>query len=217
MASASISPGFFTFNPGDGQCRPINLFGPQGATPEASDFVSATTINAFRLEQLSLLATLAGEIPQLRLPGGAVGFAVGAEYRDESSRSRFDPLAAGVIPVDTPDASAGQLGQIQRPKWATSGSLAYRRGLANLRWVTHYQTSQFLRGVNARKGRELYGDMARSGGAYVHDLAASYDFPSWQLYGGVKNVFDRKPFATERASPVTAWVRVLFLGFNIML
>ncbi|MCC5887273.1 MAG: TonB-dependent receptor [Gammaproteobacteria bacterium] len=515
-----FSPGFFTFNPGDGQCRPINLFGPQGASPEAIDFVSTTTVDDFRLEQLSLLATLAGEIRQLRLPGGTVGFAVGAEYRDESSRSRFDPLARGVIPVDTPDAAAGQLvrnlglaqnslvhnprnifndsssgydvyelffefslpllsdarfareltldasyrfsdystvgsthsygfglawapiddvrlrgslsravrapnitelfspaeavtfgpgiepcepaeinalldagdpsgpirqancaaelgadftnplsasfggaiegnpalqeetadtytigvafhprfldgltlhadywnvqiddaiesisgadilkncydspnfpdntfcgliernpdassqqfqgltfirqspinfgavessgvdfgasylfnglggeftanlngtwvrelnfffdptdasavdpqlGAIQRPKWAATGNLAYRRGPMNLRWTTHYQTSQFLRGVSARNGRELYGDMARSGSSHVHDLAASYDFPRWQLYGGVNNVLDRKPFATERAWPVTPRGRVLFLGFNMML
>lgn len=516
-----FAPGFFTFNPGDGQCRPINLFGPDGMTPGSREFISATTVDEFRLEQLSFLATLAGEIPQLQLPGGAVGFAVGAEYRDESSRSRFDPLAVGVIPVDTPDASAGQLvrdlglpqnslvhnprnifndssngydvyeffvefslpvlsdarfareltldasyrfsdystvgtthsygfglawapvddvrlrgsisravrapnitelfapaeavafgpgvepcepaaiaalvdagdptgpirqancaaelgadftnplsasfggsiegnpdlseetadtftigialqprfldgltlhadywqvkiddaiesisgadilnncydspnfpnndfcaliernpdqnsqqfqgltfirqspinfgaiesagvdfggsylfdalggefaanfngtwvqkldfffdptdssavdpqlGEIQRPKWATSGSLAYRRGPMHMRWVTHYQSSQFLRGVNARNGREIYGDMARSGNAYVHDVAASYDFDGgWQVYGGINNVFDRNPFRTERAWPVTPRGRVLFLGFNMAL
>ncbi len=103
-----FDPGFFTFNPGDGQCVPLSLFGRGAATPEAIDFVSATTVDSFRLEQLVFSASLAGEVPRFELPGGAIGFAVGAEYREEKSRQSFDPLKLGIVPVDTPDAQAGQ-------------------------------------------------------------------------------------------------------------
>lgn len=104
----NFQPGFFTFNPGDGQCVPISLFGPNASTQEAIDFVTTTVKDDFRLEQLVFSASLAGELPFFELPAGRIGFAIGAEYRDEKSRSSFDPLKLGIVPVDTPDAQAGQ-------------------------------------------------------------------------------------------------------------
>ena len=55
--------------------------------------------------------TVIGDLDQLfTLPGGSAGFAAGFEYRDESSdSSTFDPLVRGVVPVTTPDATAGDL------------------------------------------------------------------------------------------------------------
>lgn len=106
----AFDPGFFTFNPGDGQCVPVDLLsGRRGTTPEAVDFITATTVNDFELEQLVFTANLAGELPFLELPGGAIGFAVGAEYREEKNTQSYDPLIRGVIPVTTPDATAGTL------------------------------------------------------------------------------------------------------------
>lgn len=102
-----FDPGFFTFNPGDGQCAPVSLFGPNAASQEAIDFITATTVDDFRLEQLVFSGSIAGEIPQFELQGGPIGFAVGAEYREEKSKANFDALKRGVIPVDTPDAQAG--------------------------------------------------------------------------------------------------------------
>ncbi|HSG89467.1 MAG TPA: TonB-dependent receptor [Pseudomonadales bacterium] len=106
----AYDPGFFTFNPGDGQCVPINLLGGRNSsTPAGVDFVTTTTQDTFELEQTVFTANLAGELPFLELPGGAIGFAVGAEYREEKNDQSYDPLVKGVIPVDTPDAVAGTL------------------------------------------------------------------------------------------------------------
>ncbi len=107
----AFDPGFFTFNPGDGSCKPANILGGRGAiSQEAIDFVTTTVLNVFDLEQIVLSAVMTGDTEDfLTLPAGAIGFAVGAEYRDEKSTSTFDPLVRGVIPVDTPDASAGTL------------------------------------------------------------------------------------------------------------
>jgi outer membrane receptor protein involved in Fe transport len=105
----AFDPGFFTFNPGDGQCRPLSLLsGPVGATPEAVDFVTTTTTDTFTLEQTVFTANLAGEVPAFELPGGRIGFAVGAEYREEKNEQEYDPLVRGVIPVSTIDGAAGQ-------------------------------------------------------------------------------------------------------------
>lgn len=104
-------PGFFTFNPGDGQCRPANILGGVGAiSQEAIDFITTTTVNVDELEQLVFDMILTGDTGAfLELPGGPVGFAVGFEFREEVSKSTIDPLEIGIIPVTTPDANAGDL------------------------------------------------------------------------------------------------------------
>ena len=104
-------PGFFTFNPGDGQCRPANILGGVGAiSQDAIDFITATTVNEFELEQLVFSAIFTGDTGSfLELPGGPIGFAAGFEFREETSRSTFDPLVLGIVPVTTPDANEGDL------------------------------------------------------------------------------------------------------------
>jgi outer membrane receptor protein involved in Fe transport len=104
-------PGFFTFNPGDGSCRPANILGGVGAiSQDAIDFITTTVRNEFQLEQLVFSAIFTGDTGGfLELPGGPVGVAFGAEYREERSESEFDPLVRGVIPVTTPDATQGDL------------------------------------------------------------------------------------------------------------
>lgn len=104
-------PGFFTFNPGDGQCKPANILaGIGGISQEAIDFITATVVNEFELEQFVVSAIFTGDTGKfLNLPGGPVGFAAGFELREDQSRSTFDPLVRGVIPVSTPDVDAGDL------------------------------------------------------------------------------------------------------------
>lgn len=104
-------PGFFTFSPGDGQCRPANVLGGVGAiSQDAINFITTTTVNQFELEQLVFDMIFTGDTGAfLELPGGPIGFAAGFEFREEISRSNFDPLVLGIIPSDTPDANAGDL------------------------------------------------------------------------------------------------------------
>ncbi|MEP3049830.1 MAG: TonB-dependent receptor [Erythrobacter sp.] len=103
--------GFFTFNPGDGTCRPANIIGGVGAiSQEAIDFITTTTVNEFELEQLVFNAIFTGDTGGFfELPGGAIGFAGGIEYREETSESIFDPLVLGVLPVTTDEGAAGTL------------------------------------------------------------------------------------------------------------
>jgi outer membrane receptor protein involved in Fe transport len=103
------NPGFLTFNPGDGQCRPANILGGVGAiSQEAIDFITTTTVNQFELEQMVFDVIFTGDTGAfLELPGGPIGFAAGFEFREEISRSRFDPLVLGILPVTTDLGAAG--------------------------------------------------------------------------------------------------------------
>ncbi|MCK5745517.1 MAG: hypothetical protein KAH44_04845, partial [Oricola sp.] len=83
--------GYFTFNPGDGSCRPANILGgPNSISAEAVDFITATVINEFTLEQTVFNGILTGNFDKfVKLPGGSIGFATGFEYRKEESKSTF--------------------------------------------------------------------------------------------------------------------------------
>lgn len=104
-----IAPGFFTFRPGDGQCRPVSLFnGTNSVTPEGVDFITTPTTNRFRLEQTVITGLLTGDTGAFfNMPGGAIQFAMGAEYRKEKSRSRFNDLLLGSLPDGSPAGAAG--------------------------------------------------------------------------------------------------------------
>lgn len=104
-----IEGGYFTFNPGDGSCRPLSLFnGEQSVSQEAVDFITTPTTTRSQLKQLVVSANLVGDTGGFfNLPGGAVQFAVGGEYREERSSTVFDPLTLGYLPVTTSFGNEG--------------------------------------------------------------------------------------------------------------
>ncbi|MBF9149517.1 TonB-dependent receptor domain-containing protein [Novosphingobium jiangmenense] len=104
-----IARGFFTFRPGDGQCRPANLFGGTNSlSQEAVDFITTPVTNRSRLEQLVITGLIKGDTGSfLNLPGGPVQFVGGAEYRKEKSRTRFNDLLLGLLPEGSPAGPAG--------------------------------------------------------------------------------------------------------------
>lgn len=83
-----------TFAPGE--CQPLNLFGENNAANQAAiDWIMADTVDRTRMTQHVVSGTLTGDTRGiLELPGGPLSFAVGGEYRKESSRFTADPLAA---------------------------------------------------------------------------------------------------------------------------
>jgi outer membrane receptor protein involved in Fe transport len=104
-----IEGGFYTFNPGDGTCRPFSLFsGANDINQAAVDFITVPTTNRSKLEQLVFSANLIGDTGGfLNLPGGAIQFAVGAEYREERSTNTFNPYTLGILQIDTVNGDAG--------------------------------------------------------------------------------------------------------------
>jgi len=82
-----------TYTPGDGSCVPLNLFGEGSPSPEAIDWIMNTTTAVDEIEQKVLSGYLTGDTESwFSLAGGAMNWAFGAEYREESSESRPDPF-----------------------------------------------------------------------------------------------------------------------------
>lgn len=86
-----INPGATTFDPASGACVPTNIFAP--LTPEQAAFFGTSLTSNFEIDQLVVNATITGNSEDLfTLPAGAIGYAAGLEYRDESSRFEPDAL-----------------------------------------------------------------------------------------------------------------------------
>ncbi|MBB5687666.1 TonB-dependent receptor plug domain-containing protein [Sphingobium boeckii] len=90
--ASNIDPNNFdapatTFTPGTGSiCRPLNVLGSGVASPEALAFVLADNMTRSIIKQHVVSGSVTGDFDALfKLPGGSLGFAVGAEYRKESS------------------------------------------------------------------------------------------------------------------------------------
>ncbi len=100
----SWDDGYFSYTPGSGDCVPLNLWaGKPGASEQAIDWVTYTSVDEITLDQLVFSGSVVGDSSEwFELPGGPVGFAAGAEWREESSDARFDPWQRGVIPPGSP-------------------------------------------------------------------------------------------------------------------
>lgn len=97
--TSNIDPNNFdapatTFTPGAGSiCRPLNVLGNGVASQAALDFVLADNLSRSRVTQEVFSGYVSGDFDQLfTLPGGSLGFALGAEYRREKSSDTPDLL-----------------------------------------------------------------------------------------------------------------------------
>lgn len=82
-----------------GGCAPMNLYGYGNISPEAASYVT-TRVNADAdYNQTLFAANLTGSnMGALALPGGAIGWSIGAEYREETFKfSPSQDLATGSI------------------------------------------------------------------------------------------------------------------------
>jgi len=83
-----------TFTPGASSgCLPLNLLGNGVRNAAALDWVNADVNNRSRLRQRCCFGAISGDFGEIfELPGGPVGFALGAEYRKEESSFVPDQL-----------------------------------------------------------------------------------------------------------------------------
>jgi iron complex outermembrane receptor protein len=92
---------FFTFQPGDGQCKPANIWGGKGSiSQEAIDFFSYTRTVKEEIEQSVISGFVSGNSSEFfTLPAGPVSFAFGGEWREEKSAQEYDSYDQGILPV----------------------------------------------------------------------------------------------------------------------
>ena len=100
----TFDAGIYSFTPGDGQCVPANIWGGQDSIdPEAAAFFNPGLRDKFEYRQNVFSASLIGDTANfLNMPAGAIGFAVGIEYREERAKTTRDPFLRGVLPEGSP-------------------------------------------------------------------------------------------------------------------
>ncbi|MDP9414550.1 MAG: TonB-dependent receptor plug domain-containing protein, partial [Pseudomonadota bacterium] len=108
----------------DTRCVPVNLFGNGQVSQAALNYFGHTSFRNQNAEQYNAVGFVSGDLSQLfELPGGPVGFALGAEYRRETAFSQFDPVTQSgatflnIIPTfDPPDLEVKEaFGEIRLP------------------------------------------------------------------------------------------------------
>ncbi|KPF80256.1 hypothetical protein IP78_07325 [Brevundimonas sp. AAP58] len=124
LANPNVDPrvGARTFTPGPNSgCVPLNIFGDGSPSAEALAWVRTDSASSDKIEQTQLLGYISGDTEAFfSLPAGPISFALGAEYREEKSRSRVsdearlaqtvtDELAPGEqLPYDVTWEGSGQ-------------------------------------------------------------------------------------------------------------
>ena len=131
--------GYFSFVPGDGQCAPLNIWaGENGPSEAAKEFVLTNEYNTLELEQLVISASVSGDTESFfALPGGAVAFAAGVEYRDEESTAAFSPWARGILPAGSNFTPGTNISE-----YSTNGSLIFAPALASNNETGSYDVSE---------------------------------------------------------------------------
>jgi outer membrane receptor protein involved in Fe transport len=93
----------------DPACVPINVFGHRMPSAAALDYVRADMYRDEKAQQYNAVGFVSGDLSQLfELPGGPIGFALGAEWRRDTTYAAWDPQTtagltdANVIPIFDP-------------------------------------------------------------------------------------------------------------------
>jgi len=74
-----------------GGCSPLNIFGPNAATPGALAYIQHDATTLTTNTQTVFGGQINGDL--LRLPAGPLAFSIGAEYRRETTKVVADPLS----------------------------------------------------------------------------------------------------------------------------
>ncbi|MBS3823139.1 MAG: TonB-dependent receptor [Wenzhouxiangellaceae bacterium] len=97
-----------TFEPGDGQCVPVNILGFDTISQEAADFIFQPQTFTNDIDQQVVTATLSGDSEQwFSLPAGPIGFAGGFEYRKETSEFQPGGFSASGLTFGTIGSNGG--------------------------------------------------------------------------------------------------------------
>lgn len=100
--------GFLTFQPGQGNCVPVNLFGVNSVSQEAADWIFQAATSQNEIEQENIVAVVSGDSGEwFELPAGPIGFAFGYEWRRETSRFTPDAFSAAGLTFGTLDSRDG--------------------------------------------------------------------------------------------------------------
>ncbi len=208
----AFDAGIFSFTPGDGQCRPLNILaGPLSASPEAVSFVTTQVQDQLTLTQTVFSASLAGDSQDyFNLPAGPIGFAVGVEYREETSENRVNDFDQGILPQGTPFTAGALISSV-----SDNESLGFNGGTSRtLNSEGEYDVFDVFGEiriplVNGKKffedlsvdGAIRYADYSTIGGATTWKLGANWVVDNNLSFRGTLSQAIRAPNIDELFSP----------------
>lgn len=140
-------------------CVPINLFGFGAPSQAARDYVLHTSSREQWAKQLNAIAFVSGNSEGFfNLPGGPIGFALGAEYRKEDAFSDYDDVT--------------QAGETFLNAFETFDppSIEVKEAFGELR-IPLLADMKFFEEL-ALEGAARYSDYSTSGGVWAYNLGA---------------------------------------------
>ncbi len=147
-------------------------------------------------------------------------FSVGAnDFGISLVGTRQEKLNRYVNPLDMSDVDI-DLEEIRTPETAGNIELSWTRGDLSMSFQTTYQSRQAYREMEEALGINGYQQLFGAGGGFfgstvIHDINVSYQIEEGlAVFGGINNLADEEPFATQTAWPVGPRGRTLFLGVN---
>jgi outer membrane receptor protein involved in Fe transport len=116
-------------------------------------------------------------------------------------------------PVDTSLVNPG-LGELSAPEWSGTASATWARGPVSLTWRGQYIGKQAVAiAVQIEDVATEFGPAGIAPAFWVHGLAASYQLQQGiELYGGVNNLTNERPYLASSAYPVSGVGRSFFAG-----
>ena len=120
--------------------------------------------------------------------------------------------------VTAPEEVTDVLGELSRPEWIFNVNANWRYENIRLGWGVRYESSQLTSGVtnNDLENDPDFVNIRKTGSSFVHNLSGSYFFSDrFELFAGVNNVFDEKPYVGALSRPAGPRGRFFFAGANL--
>ena len=97
-----------------------------------------------------------------------------------------------------------ELGEVRRPELAGNVHLRWNRRNLGVDWHAQYLGGMLLSFVEIETATTLYGDAVFMDATWLHNVNVSYAAgEATTLAGGIRNLTGARPFATDRAFPVS--------------
>jgi iron complex outermembrane receptor protein len=170
-----LQTGFFTFKPGDGQCQPANLFnGANSVSPQSVAFFTQPTTDRNRIKQFVATLAFSGDTgPYAKLPGGAIRYAFGGEFRQEKSQSTLSDAQLGILPngksISDVSTNTNLLFNDQVPAFNSGGKFNVREAFGEVR-LPLLRDAPLAKELSV-EGAARYAKYSTVGGATTWNLA----------------------------------------------
>ena len=126
-----------------------------------------------------------------------------------SNSSRFRAFASGIWKPFRHSATRSE-------KWAGNFSATWGNERLTFGYQARYMGNQFLRLVEVNEAASF--DNGTSGVLWIHNLSGNYVISDkFTVYGGIQNLADEQPFATQPAFPTGLRGRYFFAGVTATL